>query len=104
MHLDEATKLIRDDGTDNVDCFCCRGETRDERPFLCLFEHTFDKLPPAGDIPWSELEIDDDQGHDLVITLGPGGTVTGVRPRSTRDSKRGGTRSGIGSGAGKPAI
>ncbi len=83
MHQDEVVSLIRGSGTDNVDCFYSRGETRDGRPFLCLFDHAFDKLPPPVDIAWGELEIDDDQGRDLVVTLGPGGTVTGTRLRSS---------------------
>ena len=84
MSQDEVVSLIRSSGTDNVDCFYSRGETRDGHHFLCLFSHAFDKLPPPLDIAWGELEIDDDEGRDLVITLGLGGTVTGARLNSSR--------------------
>ena len=79
LHQDEVIALIRASGTDNVDCFFTRGETRDGRPFLGLFGGAFDKVPAASDIAWGELEIDDNRGRELFIDIGPGGVVSGVR-------------------------
>jgi hypothetical protein len=88
MHQDEAVALIRANGTDNVDCFFSRGATRDGRSFLGLFSSAFDKLPPADEIAWGELEIDDNQGRGLFIDIGPGGVVSGVRLDSPKTLER----------------
>lgn len=58
------------------------GRTHDGREFGSYFDWAFKELPPADQIAWAELDVDDDWGRDLIITLGPGGVVSGIRLKS----------------------
>jgi len=80
MSQDEAVAMIQGSGTDGLDTYYFRGATRDGRRFsgCCGFEG----LPPAAQVAWGALEVDDEYGRELVVTLGPGGVVSDVRVRS----------------------
>jgi hypothetical protein len=80
MSQSEAVALIQDFGTANVDCYYYRGLTRDGRPFSGCCQ--FDGLPSAQVVAQGELEVYDDDGRELVIALGTGGIVSGIRLRS----------------------
>lgn len=80
----EVVALIQSSGSDNLDTYYVRGATRDGRPFSCCCGVGFDRLPTAEAVAWGELELDDEQGRELVITLGPGGVVSSVRLHSPR--------------------
>jgi hypothetical protein len=87
MSQAEAVRLIQASGSDNVDTFYTRGESRDGRPFSGAFGSAFGTLPPADQVAWGELEVGDEQGRELIIALGPGGAVAGIHLRSPQSSE-----------------
>jgi hypothetical protein len=80
MRQGEAVALIDACGSDNVDTFYYSGVTHDGKPFSGMCH--FDDLPPANEVAQGELELCDEDGRELLIALGPGGVVSGIRLRS----------------------
>lgn len=58
------------------------GKRHDGRPLNSYFDWQLTELPPSEEIASGEFDVDDDRGRDLIITFGPGGTVTAVRLES----------------------
>lgn len=87
MSRDEAIAVIRtayagrDREWDNPRLYT-DGRTRDGQPFGRYFDWDFAAFPPANEVEWAELDIDDDRARDLLITFGPGGRVSDVRLKS----------------------
>ncbi len=86
MSQDEAIALIRTSYQErpkyDIPRLYADGRTHDERSFGRYFDWAFDDFPPADQVAWAELDIDDDNGRDLIVTFGPGGVVTSVRLKS----------------------
>ena len=59
------------------------GRTHDELSFGKHCDWEFSDFAPADQIAWAELDIDDDDGRDLIVTFGPNGVVSGIRLEST---------------------
>lgn len=88
MSQDEAAAVIRsayfgrESRWDNPRIYA-NGRTHDGREFRSYFDWGFKEMPPADQIAWAELDVDDDRCRDLIITLGPGGVVSGIRLKSS---------------------
>jgi hypothetical protein len=86
MSRDEFVALIRTCLHKGAANDCARlyvnGRTRAGQEFGSYCDWEFDKLPPADQVESAELNVDDDQGRDLIIALGPGGVVTELRLES----------------------
>jgi hypothetical protein len=80
MSQDEALASIQGCGTDDLDTYYFNGVTLDGRPFSGCCD--LEKLPSANQVARGELEVDDEHGRELVVTLGPGGVVSDVRLHS----------------------
>jgi hypothetical protein len=76
MTQDEAVAEIKHCDTINIDTYYCRGATKTGRSFSSC---GFSSLPPAVEVAWGELEVCDEYGNSLIVDLGPGGVVSGLR-------------------------
>jgi hypothetical protein len=82
MSRDKAVDVVREryrEGTwdDRPARIYVRGRTHDGREISSFCDWEFEKLPPADQIEWAELDVDDDW-RDLIIRLGPGGVVSRI--------------------------
>ena len=83
MSRDEAVAVIRERYREREEKYdspriYAHGRTHDGREFNSYFDWAFEKLPPADQIAWAELDVDDDWCRDLMIRLGPGGVVSRI--------------------------
>jgi hypothetical protein len=79
MRQDEAVAVLR--SHDRVDGRYVEGTTTAGRSWAgtSVFGPSFEDLPPAGEITRCVLTVMDNEGRDIGVTLGPGGTVSGRR-------------------------
>src|SRR4051794_24960310 len=76
MPHDEAVAVVQARSSNRDRAYwSLHGETRDGRKFSGVSEGLLDDLPPAHEIAWAEITVNDDDDRDLIITLGPGGVV-----------------------------
>ncbi|WP_171473734.1 hypothetical protein [Frigoriglobus tundricola] len=76
-----AAYLSRERGWDNPRLYA-DGRTHDGRKFGHYFDWDFTDFPPADQVAWAEVDFDDDDSRDLIVTFGPGGVVSGIHFRS----------------------
>lgn len=86
MSRDDVANLIRRSYAARESDDCPRlytyGNRHNGQPLGAYFDWQLATLPPSEEIASGEFDVDDDQGRDLIISFGPGGTVTAVRLKS----------------------